>query len=258
MTLNFLASSSSFLPAIVATFLKSKFEKVSRSINIFAAFLNYDCFLFLMSLCKSFPGQNTWKSLWKKTDLHQRCLAARENDRVLINHEFWLMKDQYSMLNCTSFFKSALLFTHWLSCTTIFFANSYFDKLYGNFFTLQLFCGTVLLLNIHRAVRMLLTHVHKLHISSTILPFPKLLCFHENVEKSLLCTPQPLAEESSMDEMRNTKRDIWKCLWGGKVRTFVPEKKRQQEASHLEPHLFLPLLGITLYHAAWLAGKAWD
>lgn len=46
------------------------------------------------------------------------------------------------MIHCTSFFKSALLFTHWLSCTTIFFANSYFDKLYGNFFTLQLLCET--------------------------------------------------------------------------------------------------------------------
>lgn len=112
------------------------------------------------------------------------------------------------MLYCTSFLKSALLFTHWLSCMTIFFANSYFDKLYGNFFTLQLFCETVLLLHIHRAVRTLLAHVHKLHISSTILPFPELLCFHENIEKSLLCTPQSLAEERSMDETRNTKRDI--------------------------------------------------
>lgn len=78
------------------------------------------------------------------------------------------MKDQSFMLHCTSFFKSALLSTHWLSCTTIFFANSYFDKLYGNFFTLQLFFrNRVLLLNIHQAVRMLLPHVHKLHISST-------------------------------------------------------------------------------------------
>lgn len=101
-------------------------------------------------------------------NLHQQCLPAGENDQFLINQEFWLMKDQSFMLYCTSFFKSALLFTHWLSCTTIFFANSYLDKLYGKFFTLQLFFwNRVLLLNIHGAVRMLLTHVYKLHISST-------------------------------------------------------------------------------------------
>lgn len=55
MTLNFLAVSSSGLPAFIATFQKSKFEKASELI----LFLTYDCFLFLKCLWKFFPGQYT-------------------------------------------------------------------------------------------------------------------------------------------------------------------------------------------------------